>query len=205
VTRNDGTSTDAAGAGALSEPNYTFRPSLLGAGRAFRLTDDAILWEAGSKSGRIAYRAVRRVRLGYKPVSMQSHRFVTEIWAADAPKLEIVSSSWKNLVEQERLDRPYATFVRELHRRLAAAGAPADYVQGRPLLVYWPGLVLFVGVALMLAAAVVRALQMHAPGGAVFVAAFLALFLWQGGNFFRRNRPGRYLPQALPEELMPKG
>jgi hypothetical protein len=195
-------STDAAG--NPPEPTYAFRPSLLGAGRAFRLTDDAIIWEVGNKSGRIPYRAVRRVRLAYKPVSMQLYRFVTEIWAADSPRLEIVSCSWKNLVEQERLDRPYAAFLRELHRRLAVAGTRVEYVQGRPALIYWPGLVLFVVVALLLAAAVVRALQVHAPGGAVFVAAFLALFLWQGGNFFRRNRPGRYSPQALPTELMPK-
>ena len=37
-----------------------------------------------------------------------------------------------------------------------------------------------------------------------FTAALMALFLWQGGNFFRRNRPGRYRPDALPAALMPK-
>ena len=37
------------------------------------------------------------------------------------------------------------------------------------------------------------------------IAAFLALFLWQGGNFFRRNRPGLYRPDAPPEELLPQG
>jgi hypothetical protein len=31
------------------------------------------------------------------------------------------------------------------------------------------------------------------------------LFLWQSGNFFRRNRPGLYRPEALPAELLPKG
>ena len=38
-----------------------------------------------------------------------------------------------------------------------------------------------------------------------YIGAFLALFLWQAGNYFRRNRPGRYTPQALPPELMPRG
>jgi hypothetical protein len=205
VTGNNEAFADPAGAGEPPEPAYAYRPSLLGAGWAFRLTADGIAWEAGAKSGRIPYRAVRRVRMTYKPVSMQSHRFVTEIWAEHAPKLQIISSSWKNLVEQERLDAPYAAFVRELHQRLHEAGAPVDYVQGRNPLSYWPGLALFVAVALGLAAAVVRALQVHALGGAVVVAGFLALFLWQGGNFFRRNRPGRYSPQALPAELIPKG
>jgi hypothetical protein len=42
-------------------------------------------------------------------------------------------------------------------------------------------------------------------GGAAFIAIFLALFLWQAGAFFRRNRPGIYRPEAPPEALMPKG
>ena len=50
-----------------------------------------------------------------------------------------------------------------------------------------------------------RALQTHSIGVAAFIAAFMALFLWQGGNFFRRNKPGSYRPDALPPELMPKG
>jgi hypothetical protein len=64
---------------------------------------------------------------------------------------------------------------------------------------------IFVGVALGLALLVVRALQADAKGGAAFIGGFLVLFLWQGGNFFRRNRPGLYHPEALPAELMPNG
>jgi hypothetical protein len=204
VTGTKEPSVAAGGAGGPAEIAYSYRPSLLGAGCTFRLTPVGIAWEVGSKSGRVAYRAVRRVRMAYRPGSLQTHSFITEIWAEGAPKLQIVSSSWKSMVEQERLDAPYAAFVRELHRRLAAMGAPIDYVQGRHPLSYWFGLVLFVAVALALAATVVRALQAHTLGAAAFVAVFLVLFLWQGGNFFRRNRPGRYTPQALPPELMPK-
>ncbi len=136
---------------------------------------------------------------------MQSHRFVTELWADGAPKLEIVSSSWKSMVEQERLDKPYSAFVAELHRRIALAAAPARFEQGSNPLLYWPGLIIFAGVALGLAVLIVRALQVDAMGGAAFIGGFLVLFLWQGGNFFRRNRPGVYRPEALPAELMPKG
>jgi hypothetical protein len=202
VTWNNETSAGAAG--EPRAPDYTYRPSLLGAAWSFRLTPTGIAWEAGSRSGRVPYAKVRRVRMTYKPASMQSHRFVTEIWAEDAPRLPIVSSSWKSLVEVERLDKAYTAFVRALHARLIGAGAPIDYIRGRHPLSYWPGLVLFVVVALGLAAAVVRALQVQALGGAAVVGAFVALLLWQGGNFFRRNLPGRYAPQAPPAELLPK-
>jgi hypothetical protein len=50
----------------------------------------------------------------------------------------------------------------------------------------------------------VRALQVEAYSGAAFIAAFFALFLYQAGSFFRRNRPGTYDPAAVPPLLLPK-
>ncbi|HEY1474424.1 MAG TPA: hypothetical protein VGF53_10105 [Pseudolabrys sp.] len=184
---------------------YSYRPSVLGAAREFKLAGDGIEWAAGRKGGHIPFRSVRRLRMSYRPASMQSHRFMTELWADGAPKLEILSSSWKSVAEQERLDKPYATFVTELHRRVAQAAPPARFEQGTNPLLYWPGLIVYGGVSLGLCLLIVRALQADVRGGAAFIGAFLALFLWQGGNFFRRNRPGLYRPDALPAELMPKG
>jgi len=197
-------STQSAGLGSDSD-TYIYRPSLLGAPWAFKLTDDGIEWAAGTKSGRVAFRDIRRLRMSYRPANMQSYRFMTEIWADGAPKLRIVSSSWKSMVEQERLDKLYSAFVAKLHRRIARAGATPQFEQGSNTLAYWPGLILFVGVALGLCFLIVRALQSDAMSGVVFIATFLTLFLWQGVNFFRRNKPGLYVVDALPAMLMPKG
>ena len=192
----------SAGEGAVA---YAYRFSLLGAAWEFKLTGDGIDWAAGRKAGHIPFRSVRRLRMSYRPASMQSHRFMTELWAEGAPKLKILSSSWKSMVEQERKDKSYAAFVAELHRRIALAAPPARFEQGSHPLLYWPGLLVFVAVALGFAVLIARALQAGAMSGAAFVGGFLVLFLWQGGNFFRRNRPGLYRPEALPAELMPKG
>jgi hypothetical protein len=203
VTQAVNMSIDRASAG---EPvAYAYRPSLLGAAWQFRLTGDGIDWATGRKAGHIPFRAVRRLRMSYRPASMQSHRFMTELWAEGGLKLKILSSSWKSMVEQERLDKPYAAFIAELHRRIALAAVPARFEQGSHPLLYWPGLLAFAGVALGLALLVVRALQADSKGGAALIGGFLVLFLWQSGNFFRRNRPGLYRPEALPSELMPKG
>ena len=187
------------------EPVYTYRPSLLGAPWTFRLTPAGLAFEAGRKSGLVAYRDIRRLRLSFRPISMQTQRFQTEIWADGAPKLVITSSSWKSMVEQERLDQSYAAFVADLHHRIAAAAGAVRFEQGGNPLTYWPGLAIFAAVALGIVVLIVRALQSGAVAGAVFVAAFLGLFLWHGGNYFRRNRPGIYTPDALPELLVPKG
>jgi hypothetical protein len=183
---------------------YAYRSSMFGAAREFRLTGDGIAWTAGRRSGLIPFRAIRRLRMSFKPANMQWQRFLIEVWADGAPKLEIVSTSWKSMVEQERPDKPYAAFVTELHRRIALAAGPVRFEQGSNPLLYWPRLIALVGVALGLAFLIVRALQADAKGGAAFIGCFLLLFLWQGGNFFRRNRPGLYRPEALPPELMPK-
>lgn len=183
---------------------YTFRPSLLGAPWQFALTPNGIQWSAGRGSGQVRYDAVRRVRMSYRPANMQSYRFITEIWAEGAPKLRIVSTSWKSMFEQERLDKTYAAFVTALHRQFADADVRAVYERGTHPLMYWPGVAVFVAICLGFAVLAVRGLQQNAWAGSAFIAAFLLFFLWHGGNFLRRNRPGVYRPDAPPAELLPK-
>ncbi|HTT46771.1 MAG TPA: hypothetical protein VMG39_02100 [Pseudolabrys sp.] len=183
---------------------YTYRPSLLGAPWQFGIVGDGIDWSSGRKSGHVPFRAIYRVRLSYRPTSMQSHRFMAELWAEGAPKLQILSNSWKSMVEVERLDKAYTDFIGALHRRIVPVAPSARFERGSQALLYWPGLVVFVGVSLVLAWLIARALQADAKAGAAFVGGFLALFLWQAGNYFRRNRPGLYRPDAMPADVMPK-
>jgi hypothetical protein len=189
---------------AVSGPVYAYKPSLLGAPFEFHLASDALEWSKGARSGRTPYDRIRRIRLSFRPATMQNYRFLAEIWPDNGPKLQIASTSWRSVVEQERLDGPYRTFLSELNRRVGAAGGTPLLQTGSPSFLYWPGLAIFVAVALAVAALIVRALQTQAWSGAAFVAAFLALFLWQAGGFFRRNRPGTYRPDAVPAEVLPR-
>jgi hypothetical protein len=182
---------------------YGYRPSLLGAPHEFRLDEGGLAWSVGRKSGRVAWGDVTRVRLSFRPTNIRTQRYVTEIWAAGAPKLMIMSTSWKSMVLQERLDQPYVAFITEIHRRLALAGARVRFDLGTNPIQYWPGLAVYAGVSLALAALIVRALRNQAVGAALFIAAFFGLFLWYGGDYFRRNRPRPYSADALPADLMP--
>jgi hypothetical protein len=186
-------------------PAYAYKPSLMGAPWEFRLAPDAIEWQIGRYQGRTAYARIARVRLSFRPVTMQTRRFVTEIWPIDGPRLSIASSSWKSIVEQEGREQAYGAFIRELHRRILASGARATFEAGSPAILYWLGLAVFVIVSLGLAALTVRALQSGAWSAAAIIGGMLCLFVWQSGNYFRRNRPGSYRPQTLPEHLVPRG
>ncbi|HZP76374.1 MAG TPA: hypothetical protein VFB45_09555 [Pseudolabrys sp.] len=183
--------------------SYSYRPSLMGAAWAFALGADALEWQVGRRSGRVPYAAIRRMRLSFRPGTMQSQRFRAEIWSDGHPKLDIVSSTWKSMAEQVQQGEGYARFIVELHRRIAAAGGAVTYETGTTPVLYWCGVAVFIACALAIASLIVRALQVAAWSGAAFIAAFLALFLWQGGNYFRRNRPGTYRPDALPKQLVP--
>jgi hypothetical protein len=187
------------------DPVYVYKPSLLGAPWEFRLTPDALEWQAGRRRGRIPYARIARIRLSFRPVTMQTRRFVTEIWWPGGPRLSIASSSWRSPLEQVAQDRDYGAFVRALNVRVAGAGANASFETGVPAVLYWPGLAVFVAVAVALTVLTVRALAAEAFTGAALVAAFFALFIWQSGAYFRRNRPGRYRPDAPPPELVPDG
>jgi hypothetical protein len=109
------------------------------------------------------------------------------------------------MAAQERQDADYTAFIVALHRRIAQAGGQGAFVSGTPPLLYWIGLVVFAATFAALAALIVRALQERAWTGAALVGGFFALFLWQVGGLFRRNRPGRYRPDALPPHLLPGG
>jgi hypothetical protein len=185
---------------------YMFRPSLMGAPQEFAVEQDALVWSIGRHSGRIPYRSIRRIRLSYRPVTLQMHRFLMEVWSDAAPKLSIASTSWRTLVEQERLDRPYREFVRALHRRLVEAGARPMLRAGSSPLVYWPGVAVFGGLGLALPTMMIRTgASGDALWGAIIVALVVGLFLWQLGNFFWRNRPITYSAEAVPAAVLPRG
>ena len=187
-----------------AEFSYAYKSSLVGAPLEFQLAPDALEWRKGGIADRTPYGSVRRIRLSFRPMTMQNYRFVTEVWPESGPKLQIASTSWKSLVEHQRLDAEYRAFVSELSRRVGAAGGNTAFDTGSPAFLYWPGVLVFTGASFALVGLSVRALQEQAWGGAAFIAAFFALFLYQAGNFFRRNRPGTYSPDAVPPLLLPK-
>jgi hypothetical protein len=194
----------AVSAEDASAPAYAYKPSLMGAPWEFRLQADRLVWSVGSRSGVILYRDIRRVRLSFRPATMQSYRFMTEIWSQGAPKLTIISTSWRGLTEQERLDRPYRDFILALHRHIAAANANPVLEAGTNPLLYWPGAAIVAALALCVVWLMLRALVQDSWPAVLFLLGFLALLVWQIGGFFGRNRPLRYEAGAVPERVLPK-
>jgi hypothetical protein len=176
----------------------------MGAPWTFQLAPDALVWSLGSTSGRVPYGSIRRIRLSFRPVTMQSYRFLAEIWSERNPKMPISSASWKSLVEQERQDAAYVGFLIALHERIATArGAPGLEAGAVPFL-YWPGLVIFAGICVAIVGLIWRALLQGETAATLFLLGFFAFMLWQLGGFFKRNLPRRYTLDRNPSDVLPK-
>lgn len=186
-------------------PTYAYKPNLVGAPWVFQLKDDGLGWEYGRRSGLVPYDRVQRVRMSFRPATLQSHRFVTEIWSPVSPKLQISSTSFRSIMEQARQDAPYREFVTELHKRFAAAGTTAQFQNGMHPLIYWMGAAVFAVITVALAVLLLWAMRHADWTGAAVLGGVAALFLWQAGGIFHRNRPGTYRPDALPPSVLPRG
>jgi hypothetical protein len=136
---------------------------------------------------------------------VQSSRFLTELWSVSEAKLMIASTSRRTMMDADRHDAEYAAFVRDLAGRIAAATPVAVMELGTAPLVYWPGLVVFGVLALAMLVLAVRAIQVEQWGGTAVILGFWALFLWQIGRFFWRNRPRLCGGDALPVDILPPG
>ncbi|MGD9922084.1 MAG: hypothetical protein AB7V13_11645 [Pseudorhodoplanes sp.] len=187
-----------------SDIAYAYKPSLLGAVWMFRLAPDALEWSMGPLSGRVPYADIRRIRLAFRPVTMQSYRFLAEIWSERSPKIPIASASWKSLMEQERLDAGYARFIRALHERIEASGGKPRLQAGAIPFLYWPGLAIFLGICAAMVGLIVRAIQQGENAAMLFLFGFFVLLLWQLGQFFKRNLPRRYTLDSIPADILPK-
>jgi hypothetical protein len=186
------------------DPTYYYKPNLVGAAWVFRLRANGLDWEFGRRSNFIRYDEIRRVRLSFRPGTMQSYRFLTEIWAPRNPRLQISSTSFRSLMEQARQDAEYTAFVRELHNRLAAAGSTAQFHAGMHPLIHWLGTGVFLLIALALFTFLIRILLNGDLAGAAVIVAVIALLVWQVGTIFYRNRPGTYRPDEPPVIVLPR-
>jgi hypothetical protein len=193
-----------AATGGPAEIQYAYKPSLMGDAWVLRLAPDALLWSIGKLSGRVPYGDIRRIRLAFRPITMQSYRFLAEIWSDKNPKIPISSTSWKSLVEQERQDEAYSRFIRALHERIAAAHGSPHLQSGAVQLLYWPGLAIFLGICIALIGLIGRAVQQGETAATFFLLGFFVLVLWQLGMFFKRNLPRRYALDSIPADVLPR-
>jgi hypothetical protein len=182
---------------------YAYKASLVGAAHQFELTESGLYWKSGSRSRECSYGDITAIRLSYRPVSMQPHRFRADIEAAGGQRINILSTSWHTVALLTPQDDDYRGFITQLHERMLRAGGKAELVGGVGPTTYAAGIVLLALVGIAVVGLLVRAIATSEWAGGLFLVGFAALFARQIGGFVLRNRPRAYTFDRLPEALLP--
>jgi hypothetical protein len=183
--------------------SYAYKASLVGAAHRFELTDAGLTWHLAGRSGVWAYADIAAIRLSFRPVSMQAHRFRAEVRHVGGGRITMLSTSWQTAALMAPQDDSYRVFITALHARMRAAGSRAALTGGLSRRVYIAALALVALLAVAMGGLLVRAIAVLQFAGAAFILGFAALFGWQIGGFIRRNRPLAYTFESIPDRLLP--
>lgn len=191
---------DAQGAPVTS---YAYKASLIGSAHRFELTEAGLSWHIAGRSGVWRYDDISAVRLSFRPVSMQQHRFRADVSRASGGRIAILSTSWQTAALMAPQDSGFRDFLVELHARMAKAGSRAELTAGLGRKTYAAVLAFLALLAVAMAGLLIRALMIGEFAGVLFILGFAVLFAWQVGGFVRRNQPRSYSFDQLPRSLLP--
>lgn len=183
--------------------SYAYKASLIGSAHRFELTDEGLSWHIAGRSGIWRYDEISAVRLSFRPVSMQQHRFRADVSRASGGRIAILSTTWQTAALMAPQDSGFRDFLVELHARMAKAGSRAELTAGLGRKTYAAVLALITLLAVLMAGLLIRALMIGEFAGVLFILGFAALFAWQVGGFVRRNQPRSYSFDRLPRSLLP--
>jgi hypothetical protein len=182
---------------------YHARHDVLEPACTFRLTVTGLSIDAGGPVQVLPYSEISRVGLRFFPTRVQTNRFECLI-DARSRTLKIGNEFYRGIASFDDRSAEYRIFVTELCRRLAAAQPDTEFFAGRAA---W-ALALEYGFLLLMALFLGWILWL--TGGTfrflIWVKlAIVAFFLPTLVRYVKRNRPVRFDPRAIPEDVLPAG
>ena len=194
---------DMPGAEADAATRYAYKASLIGSAHRFELTEQGLSWHIAGRSGLWRYDEISAIRLSFRPVSMQQHRFRADVSRTGGGRIAILSTSWQTAALMAPQDSGFRDFFLALHARMAPAGSRAALTAGLGRKTYAAALAFLAALTVAMAGLLIRALLIGEFAGALFIVGFAALFAWQVGGFVRRNQPQSYSFDCVPKALLP--
>ena len=144
---------------ARSVTSYAYKASLIGSAHRFELTDEGLSWRIAGRSGVWRYDEISAIRLSFRPVSMQQHRFRADVSRSSGGRIAILSTSWQTAALMAPQDSGFRDFLVELHARMAKAGSRAELTAGLGRKTYAAVLAFLAVLAVAMAGLLIRALM----------------------------------------------
>jgi hypothetical protein len=192
-----------SGAEPAAGTSYAYKASLIGSAHRFELTEEGLSWHISGRTSLWRYDEISAIRLSFRPVSMQQHRFRADVSHIGGGRIAILSTSWQTAALMAPQDYGFRAFIVELHARMAQAGSQAKLTAGLGRRTYAAVLAFLAVLTAAMAGLLIRALVIGEFAGALFIVGFAALFAWQVGGFVRRNQPQSYSFDRVPKALLP--
>lgn len=183
--------------------SYAYKASLIGSAHRFELTEEGLSWHIAGRTSLWRYDEISAIRLSFRPVSMQQHRFRADVSHTGGGRIAILSTSWQTAALMAPQDNGFRNFIVALHARMAQAGSHAQLTAGLGRRTYATMLGFLAVLAVAMTGLLIRALAIGEFAGALFIIGFAALFAWQIGGFVRRNQPRSYSFDRVPSALLP--
>jgi hypothetical protein len=183
--------------------SYAYKASLIGSAHRFELTEEGLSWHIAGRTSLWRYDEISAIRLSFRPVSMQQHRFRADVSHTGGGRIAILSTSWQTAALMAPQDNGFRNFIVALHARMAQAGSHAELTAGLGRRTYATMLAFLAVLAVAMTGLLIRALAIGEFAGALFIIGFAALFAWQIGGIVRRNQPRSYSFDRVPSALLP--
>jgi hypothetical protein len=183
---------------------YRLRANAFVNPRLYKLTDNALTWEEeGKKLDGVFYDDIGEIRLAYAPTRLATNRYQAQVIFREGGMAELFNTDYRGFADLAEQNEAYVAFIRELHRRVAAASKTTVFRRGNSSLGYVMNILLCVFIAAGLAF-VLYMLPVFDVGWLVTVKlAIILFFLPVLYRYMQRAKPGSYDPLALPDDVLP--
>ena len=182
---------------------YRTRRSILQKEAAWRLGEDALeRVEAGRPAFRIPYSEIIEIRLFYDPTRFETKRYRCDVFSRRNGRAMIVSVSYLSPMNFENRGATYVPFVRTLVARVAATNPACRFQAGNRPLTYVAEQ-LFLLAMLLLLVSVLYLTGAPIIGIVAIKLAILAFFVPTMILYLHKNRPRRFDPVEIPDDVLP--
>lgn len=183
---------------------YAARANAFVGRRTYRLTEDALTWEEeGKPLDSVFYDEIAEVRLAFTPSRVATNRYRAQVVFRAGGMAEFYNTDYRGILSLEEQNATYASFVRELHRRLAAKGKDVNYRTGNSRVGYILNVALTVFIFVMVAVAFLMLGTYEFVWIAAVKLAIVVFFIPVLIRYIKRAKPGTYDPLAIPERALP--
>jgi hypothetical protein len=197
--------TESAGAAEAPDATvYRLRAHAFVGRRTYRLTDDALTWEEERKAlDGVFYDAIAEIRLAYAPTRAATNRYRAQIIFREGGMAELFNLDYRGMLDFPEQNEAYVAFLRELHKRVAAAGKAVRYRQGNSMAGYIGNIALTVFIFAGLVGLFFLLMAIGATWLVVVKLALVLYFIPVLIRYIRRAKPADYDPRAIPDEVLP--